>query len=411
MPKKELLKKFAKLSVEIGANVQKNQVVWVSSSTDNNELARLVVEAAYEAGAKSVLVNWFDDYVTKSGYVHQSIETLQEIPEWLIGKYQQFIDDGGCIINISSPVPGLNADVDSKKLQANSIARSKAFKFYQNHMMGNKAQWTIIAAPNPVWAKRVFPELEEADAIEKLWDAILQASRVTEDNDPVQEWNDHNKRLLSHNKVLNDHQFKELHFTNRLGTDLHVELVPHHIWAGGGENSTSGVYFNPNIPTEENFTMPNKFGVNGKVVATKPLNYQGKLVEDFWFEFNDGKVVNYDAKKELGALKNLIEYDEGSSYLGEVALISYDSPINNSGILFYNTLFDENASCHLALGRAYPMNVQGGTEMSEEELIQAGSNQSMAHVDFMFGSSDMNIVGIKQDGTKVQIFEKGDFVI
>jgi len=411
MPQIKLLEKFAKLAVEIGANVQKDQVVMVNASVENYEFTRLIVEAAYQAGAKSVTVNWADEYVSKSAYMHESIETLESVPSWYIQKYQQFVQEGGCVISVSSPIPGLNADVDPKKIQATSIARSKAMDFYQSHMMGNRAQWTIVAAPNPVWAKRVFPELSESDAVEKLWDAILQASRVTIENDPVDEWNKHNSTLLSHNNILNDHQFQRLHFTNQLGTDLTIELVKNHIWAGGGEHSTKGVYFNPNIPTEENFTMPAKYGVNGKVVATKPLNYQGKLVEDFWFEFKNGKVVDYDASKEKQALTNLIQYDEGSSYLGEVAILSYDSPINNSGILFYNTLFDENASCHLALGRAYPMNVKGGTDMTVEQLIEVGSNQSMTHVDFMFGSADMDIVGIKEDGSKVQIFKNGDFVI
>jgi len=339
------------------------------------------------------------------------IETLQIIPEWFVSKYQQFVDDGGCVISISSPIPGLNAGVDPKKMQARGIAASKALQFFQNHMMGNRAQWTVIAAPNEVWAKRVFPELDGTEAVEKLWDAILQASRVTASNDPIEEWKEHNARLLAHNEVLNEYQFETLHFKNSAGTDLTIKLIDKHIWAGGGENSTSGVYFNPNIPTEENFTMPYKYGVNGKVVATMPLNYQGNLIEDFWLEFKDGKVQNYGAKKQESSLKNLVEFDEGSCYLGEVALISYDSPINNSGILFYNTLFDENASCHLALGRAYPMNVEGGTDMTSEQLTELGSNQSMAHSDFMFGSADMNIVGTTKDGTKVQIFKNGDFVI
>jgi aminopeptidase len=278
-------------------------------------------------------------------------------------------------------------------------------------MMGNRSQWTIVAAPNPVWAKRVFPDLEEDQAIDALWDAILQASRVTEDNDPIQEWKEHNDRLLTHNKILNDYQFDHLHFKNSLGTDITIKLVENHVWAGGGETSTKGVWFNPNIPTEENFTMPHKTGVNGKVVATKPLNYQGNLIEDFWLEFKDGQVVDYDAKKEKDALKNLIEYDEGSSYLGEIALISYDSPISNSGILFFNTLFDENASCHMALGRAYPMNIKGGTEADLEDLKAKGYNFSMAHSDFMFGSADLQITGTTKDGKKVTIFKDGDFVI
>jgi len=411
MAKEQLIDKLAELAVKVGANVQQDQMVVVNSSTETKELARKITLKAYEAGAKKVMVNWMDDYVSRYGLDHMSVDTLSTVPQWQIDKFQELVDEGACVISITSPIPGLNKGVDPKKMQESSIARSKALSFYQDHMMGNRSQWTIVAAPNAVWAKKVFPDLEEENAIEALWDAILQASRVTEDNDPIQEWKEHNERLLSHNKILNDYQFETLHFTNSLGTDITIKLVDNHVWAGGGETSTKGVWFNPNIPTEENFTMPHKTGVNGKVVATKPLNYQGTLIEDFWLEFKDGQVVDYDAKKEKDALKNLIEYDEGSSYLGEIALISYDSPISNSGILFLNTLFDENASCHMALGRAYPMNIKGGTEAKLEDLKEKGYNFSMAHSDFMFGSEDLQITGTTKDGKKVTIFKDGDFVV
>ncbi len=411
MAKLELLEKYAKLAVEVGANVQKNQRVVINSSTETRELARLIAKAAYNAGAKSVSVEWSDQYVSKIGYDGMSIETLEEVPEWGINKIKYYMDNDACLISITSPIPGLNQGVDPMKMQKAAIAHGKAFKFYSDHMMGNHTQWCVIAAPNKVWAKKVFPNLNADDAVEKLWDSILEASRVTETNDPIKEWENHNKIMLAHNKVLNDYNFESLHFTNSIGTDLTVKLVDKHIWAGGGEDSTKGVYFNPNIPTEENFTMPDKYGVNGKVVATKPLNYQGNLIEDFWIEFKDGKVVNYDALKQKESLKSLVEFDEGSSYLGEVALISYDSPISNSNILFLNTLFDENASCHLALGRAYPMNVEGGTKMTDKELAAVNSNQSMTHVDFMFGNSDLSVIGTQKDGKKVTVFKNGDFVI
>ncbi len=411
MPKLELLEKYAKLIVEVGANVQKDQILVVNSSTDTREITRLIVKAGYNAGAKSVQVLWGDPYVLRSNYEGRSIETLEIINDWEIARAKDLIAKNACIVSVSSPVPGLNKGVDPVKMQKAGIAQMKAMKFVQDHMMGNHTQWTIAAAPNKVWAKQVFPELSEDEAIEKLWDAILESSRVTEKNDPIQEWKEHNNRLLSHNKILTNYQFDKLHFTNSLGTDLTIKLVENHIWAGGGETTTQGTYFNPNIPTEENFTMPHKFGVDGKVVATKPLNYQGNLIEEFWLEFKDGKVINYDAKKQLETLKNLLELDEGSSYLGEVALISYDSPINNSGILFLNTLFDENASCHLALGRAIPWTVKGGTTMTPDERDEIGCNQSMGHTDFMFGSKDMHIEGIQKNGEKVLIFKDGDFVI
>jgi aminopeptidase len=411
MPKLELLEKYAKLIVEVGVNVQKDQVLVVNSSVETYELTRLIVKAGYNAGASNVVVLWGDPYVGRIAYDCMSLELLGTIPQWSIDQAKELVKKEACIVSITSPIPGLNKGVDPEKMQTAGLAQMKAFMFVQDHMMGNNTQWTVIAAPNKVWAKQIFTDLDEDVALEKLWSAILKASRVTETNDPVKEWQNHSKTLRTHNDILTNHQFASLHFTNNLGTDLTVQLVENHIWAGGGTKSTKGINFNPNIPTEENFTMPHKFGVNGTVVASLPLDYRGNLIEDFWLEFKDGKVVNYDAKKQLESLKSLLEVDEGSSYLGEVALISYDSPINNTGILFLNTLFDENASCHLALGRAYPRNVQGGNSMTPEELKAVGSNQSMVHSDFMFGSKDMQVVGTKKDGSKVIIFKDGDYVI
>jgi aminopeptidase len=411
MPKQELINKLAKLAVKVGVNVQKGQIVIVRATTEVKELAREITEEAYKAGAKHVYVQWSDDFVSKSSLMYQTVEDLTDIPAWLVDQQRKFMDDGACYISVSSPIPGLNKEVDPMKAQKQGVAAQKALSFFREHMMGNRTQWTIVAAPNPIWAKQVFPKLAEDDAVEALWNAIFDASRVYEGKDPIQAWDKHNEVLLAHNKVLNDYNFKHLHFKNKLGTDLIVELVKDHVWAGGGEHSTKGVYFNPNIPTEETFTMPYKWGTQGKVVATKPLNYQGKLIEDFWLEFKDGKVVNYDAKKEKEALKNILETDEGSSYIGEIALISHDSPISNTNILFLNTLFDENASCHMALGRAYPMNVKNGVDTPISELEKIGYNNSMVHSDFMFGSSDMEIVGVTEDGKKVKVFEKGNFVI
>jgi aminopeptidase len=411
MINKELLEKYAKLAVVVGANVQAGQMVFVNSSTENNVLAREIVRQAYLAGAAKVVVNWGDEYVAKYGYNYRDIESLSTIPSYTVDKYKDFVGNNGCAISISSPIPDLNIDVDSKKLQASGIASRKALSFYYDHMMASRSQWNIIAAPNKIWAKKVFPELEEDKAMDALWKAILDASRVTEENNPIEEWNKHNESMLKHNKILNDYRFETLYFKNSLGTDISVKLVDNHIWAGGGELDPRNVLFNPNIPTEENFTMPHKYGVNGKVVATKPLNYQGKLIEDFWIEFKDGKVVNYDAKKNKDVLTNLVNFDEGSSYLGEIALISYDSPISNSGILFYNTLFDENASCHMALGRAYVINVVDGPETSLEELAKIGYNHSMAHSDFMFGSPDLSVIGVTKAGKEVVIFKDGNFII
>lgn len=409
MPNLELLRKYAKLAVNIGANVQKGQPLMISANTETREFARLLVEEGYLAGASNVFVRWNDEVINHHTYAYETKESLSDVPEWVKNQYEYFIEKGYALISVSASTPGFLADIEPAKLQAAQVAMMNALKSWREHTMGNRTQWCVISVPTLGWAKKVFPGVSDDEAVEKLWDAILSSVRVREDNDPVEEWKAHNKTLHAHNQALNTHNFKSLHFKNSLGTDLHVDLVKNHVWAGGNEKSTKGVQFNPNMPTEENFSMPYKYGVNGKVVATKPLNYQGKLIKDFWLEFKDGKVVNYDALEAKEALKNLIEFDEGSSYLGEVALISHDSPISNSGVLFLNTLFDENASCHLALGRAYPMNVKGGPSMTQEELDAAGANNSMEHDDFMFGSKDMSIIGTTQDDQKVVVFKDGNF--
>lgn len=411
MPKQELIKELAKLAVKVGVNVQKGQMVVVRSSTNTAEMARAVVHEAYEAGAGNVRVMWTDPYVSHDALIYRSAEDLSQIPESFVLSYKEFIDAGACLIAIVSPVPGLNSDTDPKKAQAQVKATNAKLGFYREYTMGNKGQWTIIGAPNVVWAEKVFPNLKGEEAVEALYLAILEASRVREGESAIKNWEAHNQTLLAHNKILNDYNFKSLHFKNSKGTDIVVGLVKNHRWAGGGETTTTGVYYNPNIPTEENFTMPDRHETNGVVYATKPLDYQGRLIDGFWLKFENGKVVDFDAKQEKETLASLLSTDEGAKSIGEIALISHDSPISNTNLLFYNTLFDENASCHMALGRAYPMNVIGGLTMTQEELSKAGANHSMVHVDFMFGSEDMEITGLTYDGKEVAVFKKGNFVI
>ena len=411
MPNKLLLEKYARLAVVTGANVQKGQVVVIRTSTEAVELTREVTRQAYIAGAKKVHIIWGDEIASKHAYDYASTDDLKDMPQWQIDQYQDFVDKSAAFISIVSPIPNALAGVDSQKMQAVMIESSRLLKFFREHTMGNKSQWTIVAASNPSWAKKLFPELQLDAAIEKLWDAIFNACRVLEGNDPVADWVEHNKYLSRNNKLLNDANFKSLHFTNSLGTDLVVELIEDHVWAGGSEKAGNGVVFNPNIPTEESFTMPYKFGTQGRVVATKPLNNAGRIIEDFWLEFKDGKVVDFDARIGKEALQNILDFDPNSRYIGEIALIAHNSPISNTNILFLNTLFDENASCHMALGRAYPMNVKNGNQTPIAELEKKGYNNSMTHVDFMFGSADLKIVGTKQDGSTVLLFENGNFVI
>lgn len=407
----KILEKYAKVAVTMGVNVQKGQTLILNTSIDAVPLTRAVVKAAYEAGAKQVQVNYGDDIVSKYHYTYQDLETLKTVPQWLIDSKLDYMKDGtACMLCICSDVPGILKDVDGEKLGKAMQARAAAMKELNAYTMANKIQWSIVAAPNAEWAKQVFPKDDEETAVSKLWDAILHAMRIDEENDPIAAWDEHNRTLAEREQKLNDMKLKKLHFTNGRGTDLTIEIPDDGIWAGGNEKTTSGIVFNPNMPTEEIFTMPYKYGVNGTVYASKPLDYNGKLIDDFWFTFKDGKVVDYGAKQEPEALKSLVEFDEGSCYLGEVALVPYESPISLSNILFLNTLFDENASCHLALGKAYPMNIVGGTEMSDEELAAHGVNLSDTHVDFMFGTADMKITGFDQNGKELSIFDQGNFV-
>ncbi|WP_277668854.1 aminopeptidase [Caproiciproducens galactitolivorans] len=411
MVSQDILRKYARLAVCVGANVQKGQMLVISSSVECAYFARMCVEEAYKAGAGEVLVLWDDEKITKMALQNESTETLANIAPWRIEQKKNCIDKKCCFLYIESATPGFMADIDGQKMQIVRIAKETAFEPFEYYTLANVGQWSIVAIPTVDWAKKVFPKLGEEEALESLWDAVLKSVRISAENDPVEEWKRHNQNLLRHNQILNDLRFQSLHFTNGTGTDLTVELIKDHIWAGGCSQAKNGAVFNPNMPTEESFTMPYKFGVRGRVYATKPLSYQGKMIEDFYLDFKDGKVTDFHAKKEQETLKNLIEFDEGSCYLGEVALVPYNSPISQSGILFLNTLFDENASCHLALGTSYPDNLKNGTEMKREEMEKLGSNYSKIHCDFMFGSADMSIVGTTFDGRKIQVFKDGDFVI
>ncbi|WP_026399892.1 aminopeptidase [Acholeplasma equifetale] len=411
MPNQILIEKYARLAVRTGANVQKGQLVVIRTTTDAVELTRAVAKEAYLAGAKRVHLIWNDEYISRYGYDYADIENLKEVPQYSIDQYQYFVDQGACFISILSPIPNVLSGVDGKKLQEVTYASQKALQFFREHTMGNKTQWTLVAAANEKWAAKLFPTMDVKEATEKLWDAIFKACRVDLENDPVETWKNHNQYLKTITKKLNDFNFKALKFNNSIGTDLTVELIEDHIWAGGAEVAVNGVVFNPNMPTEEAFTMPYKWGTQGKVVATKPLNNQGRIIEDFWLEFKDGKVVDFDARIDKEALEGILNMDENARYIGEIALISHDSPISNMDILFLNTLYDENASCHMALGRAYPMNIKGGLTADIQELEKKGYNNSLVHCDFMFGSSDMKIVGLTQDGKEILVFENGNFVI
>ncbi|MBR0385494.1 MAG: aminopeptidase [Erysipelotrichaceae bacterium] len=406
-----ILRKYARLAVLKGANVQKDQLLVINASVRDAEFVEYCVEEAYKAGAGSVMVHWSDENVSHMGYQYSSVETLSEVPDWMVDRRKWEQESHCAYLMVDSDTPGLMADIDPQKMQTVQLAYMKKMEPYMAYTMNNEGQWCIVALPNPRWAVKVFPDKSEEEAQKALWDAILYSVRVREDNDPVAEWDSHNAEMVRHCDILNGYQFDRLHFESELGTDLYVGLVKNHIWVGGGCTTPEGVFFIPNMPTEECFCMPDRNNVNGIVHASKPLSFHGKVIEDFWFRFENGRVEDYGAAKEQETLKSLLDTDEGSRHLGEVALISYDSPISNLGILFFNTLFDENASCHLALGRCYPENVQGGIEMEPDQLMEAGGNNSMNHVDFMFGTPEMKVTGITSDGKEITVFEHGKFVI
>lgn len=408
---KQLMEKYADLAISKGVNVQKGQVLLINAKAEHYEFAQLLTKKAYEKGAKKVVVKFRDEEISKMHYENQSLEDLMHVPDWYVAEYDEYLEEDFCRLTVHSPMPGLMSDVDGEKMAKVSQAQSEAMKHVMAYSMANRGQWSLVALPNKHWAKVVFPNIDEEEAYQKLWEAILYAVRVNETDDAVKAWDEHNKRLAYQNEVLNKHQFDALHFKNHFGTDITVGLVENHIWAGGEEVSERGYRFNPNMPTEESFTMPDRNRVNGKVYASKPLDYQGQMIDEFYLVFKDGKVVDFDAKVGKEALAKMLDTDEGSRHIGEIALISYDSPISNLDILFYNTLFDENASCHMALGKAYPMNIDNGTKMTTEELLQHGANDSLIHVDFMFGTKDLHVDGIQKDGKKIAIFRDGNFVI
>ncbi|MGF7058381.1 aminopeptidase [Brassicibacter mesophilus] len=402
-----LLDKYAQLAVKVGVNLQQNQVLVINSPIECADFVRLVAKYAYEAGAKDVHVEWSDEQLTLMKYLNADDNVFNEFPKWKADAFEQFAENNAAFLSISASNPELLKNVDQQRIANFNKARGIAMKKFRHYTMNSIVSWSIVSIPTKDWAKKVFPSLAEEEAIEKLWEAIFNVVRINKE-DPVKAWNDHIDNLSEKVKFLNEMKFKKLHLLSK-ETDLMIELPKGHVWAGGGELNAKDTYFVANMPTEEVFTMPLKNGVNGTVQSTKPLNYSGNLIDNFKLTFKDGKVVDFEAEKGYETLKKLIETDDGASYLGEVALVPYDSPISNSNIIFFNTLFDENASCHLALGMAYPTCIENGDKMSNEELEKAGVNNSLIHIDFMIGSKDLDIIAEKENGEKVQVFKNGNW--
>lgn len=404
---KTKLEKYAKLIAGSGLNVQKGQKVVIQCGLDQPDFVTMVVEECYKLGAASVIVKWSHMPVTKLNYTYRTLETLSTVTPVERAEWQSRVDELSCLLWLDSDDPDGLSGTDNEKISKANMARYPVIKPYRD-AIENKYQWCIAAVPGREWAKKVFPDLPVEEAVEKLWEAILYTSRVSDE--PVKEWETHNATLAKRCEFLNKYKFDRLEYKSSNGTDFTVGLNPKGIFCGGGETTLgANVYFNPNIPTEEVFTTPMRGRAEGKVVATKPLSYQGKLIENFWFEFKDGKVVKLGAEKNQDLLEKMVSMDEGAAYLGEVALIAYKSPINDTGILFYNTLFDENASCHLALGRGFNNCLEDYEQYTNEQCRELGVNNSMLHVDFMLGSADMSIVGVTADGKRVQIFKNGNW--
>ncbi|MSS42806.1 aminopeptidase [Anaerosalibacter bizertensis] len=404
----QMLEEYAQLAVKTGINIQKGQTLVINSPIECSDFVKLVAKYAYEEGAKEVHVEWHNEDLTRMKYDHAPIEVFENFPKWKADGFEQFAEDGAGFLSISASNPELLKGVDPKKVAANNKSSSKAMEKFREYTMNNHVSWCVISIPTSDWAMKVFPDIPKEEAVEKLWEAIFKTVRIDKE-DPIEAWNEHLNNLDEKLEFLNEKEFKNLHYTSSNGTDLIIELPKGHIWSGGGDYNTKDVFFVANMPTEEVFTLPKKTGINGTVVSTKPLNYSGNLIDNFKLTFKDGKVVDFEAEKGYETLKNLLDTDEGARYLGEVALVPYDSPISNSNILFYNTLFDENASCHLAFGMAYPTCIEGGSKMNEKEKEAHGVNSSLVHVDFMIGSKDLDIVGETDEGEKLQIFKDGNW--
>lgn len=406
--KKSLIKKYAELIVRVGANVQKDQDVMVFAEIDQEELVSYIVSECYKAKARMVRVEWSSAAVAKITNKKASIKALSHLEDFVLAKQKYITDRLPVMIHLTSEDPDAMKGIDQEKMSKVRRAIFPIIKPLIDEREG-KYQWTIAGVPSKPWAKKVFPDLPASKAVEKLYEAILYTSRV--DEHAIENWDKHNKNFEKHCKILNDLNLKELHYSSSNGTNFKVGLINNSNWLGGGENTLGGIYFNPNIPTEECFITPKRGEAEGIVYSTKPLSYNGELIENFSVRFEKGKAVEVKAEKGEELLRQMISMDEGAAYLGECALVPFSSPINQTGILFYNTLFDENAACHLALGRGFPNVIRNYEKYTLEQIHEMGVNESMIHVDFMIGSKDLSIIGVTNEGKEVVLFKDGEWAI
>lgn len=403
---KSKLRAYANLIARKGVNIQKNQPVIIEAELDQPEFIEILVDECYKAGASAVDVRWSHQPLEKLHVRHKTLKNLSAVEEWELAKMKHQEETLPARIVILSDDPDGLKGVNMDKYSKASQARRKAFKPFRDRME-NKYQWCIAAVPGVKWAKKLFPEDRKSVAVEKLWQAILSASRA--DIDPVKQWEEHNANIAKRCEYLNSLGVSELVYKSSNGTDFRVGIIDDAQFVGGAGGTIEGVMFNANIPSEEVFITPMKGKAEGKVVSTMPLSYQSQLIENFTITFKDGKAVEYTAEKNEELLGKLLAMDENAGYLGECALVPFDSPINNSGILYYNTLFDENASCHLALGAGYSECIPGFENMTFEECVEKGCNDSIIHVDFMIGAEDLSVIAVDKNGKETPLFVDGNW--
>ena len=402
------LKNYAELIIKLGVNLQPGQGLEISCPVEKRKFAHILAKTAYDNGAKIVKVRFEDEQLEKLNYERADVDTLLDIPKWFVDSKNYLVEKGFCYVAISAEDPSLFKKIDPKKLFAVATKKAKLLKKFSDAVMNNQIRWCVVSVPTLSWAKQVFPGSLSPE--KELSIAIEKAMRL-DDNAPLSAWEKHVSDLQNRSFYLNQMQFEYLHFTNGLGTDLRVGLAFDHVWLSAMEKAKDGVNFLANMPTEEVFTAPHRLKVDGVLKGALPLCVNGQIIDGFSITFKKGKITSFDAKKGYSTLKQLIETDGGTKYLGEVALIGKNSPIAKSNILFYNTLFDENASCHLAIGKAYPTTVKNGDKLSLRELKEKGLNDSVEHVDFMIGTPDLKVVGILKDGTEKVVFLDGEWAI
>lgn len=408
----KMLQQYARLVINVGVNIQKGQALNIGCPVECAFFARLLVAEAYRAGAADVIINWRDDVCAREHWLHADDRLFDTVYPWDVLQRTTLANEGAAFVGIAASDPENLKGVDPERLRRWEIAVGRDLKEYYRLQMSNGFPWCLVSIPIVSWARKVFPEQTDDEAMEKLWAAIFEAVRITENGDAVEEWRTHCDRLNQRADTLNDYHFKSLHYTNSIGTDLVIEMPENHLWLAVDDVAKSGVRFLANMPSEEVFAAPLRGSASGVLVASKPLVLNGNIVDGIRLVFEQGRITSLHADIGDETLRASVEIDEGSHYLGEIALVPYDSPISRSGVLFFNTLFDENASCHFAFGEAYPSCIKGGTDMTVEELAASGINAvSSTHVDFMVGTRDLLIVGTTHDGRQVNVFENGNFAI